>query len=188
MKLLVAATYGVGGLPVIWSGDELALPNDPDWASEPTHADDNRWAHRPALPDEALAQRHDHASVTGAIFEWHCYVGQVRAWLPQLDGQIASEVLPVANPGVLAVGRRHAAGDMVQLYNVTDEEQAWPAEWLGGFTLGAVDHAAKAAPAVSATKTTAGLVDALTARPVRADADGDIHLPPWGVLWLVAGD
>lgn len=188
MKLLVAATYGTGGLPVIWSGDELALPNDPEWASDPTHADDNRWAHRPALPDTALAQRHDHVSVTGAIFEWHCSVGQVRARLPQLDGQIASEVLPVANPGVLAVGRRHAAGDMVQLYNVTDDEQAWPAQWLGSFTLGAVHDAAKVDSAGERTKPAVGLVDALTARPVHSDADGDIHLPPWGVLWLVAGD
>ena len=102
----------------------------------------------------------------------------MRARLPQLDGQIASEVLPVANPGVLAVGRRHAAGDMVQLYNVTDSEQTWPAEWLGGFTLGACTFG-------QGDET---LVDALTARVVHADADGDIHLPPWGVLWLVAGD
>ncbi|NUR08415.1 MAG: alpha-amylase, partial [Nocardioidaceae bacterium] len=45
-----ALVLGFGGLPVIWSGDELALLNDPDWADEPAHADDNRWAHRPALP------------------------------------------------------------------------------------------------------------------------------------------
>lgn len=174
MKLLIAATYGVGGLPVIWSGDELALPNDPDWANDPTRAGDNRWAHRPALPDGALALRHDTSSVTGAVFEWHCYVGQVRAWMPQLDAQIDSEVLPVANPGVLAIGRRHAAGDMVQLYNVTDREQTWPAAWLGTFTLGA--------------RIEQGLVNALTARDVHADAQGDIHLPPWGVLWLIAGE
>ena len=77
---------------------------------------------------------------------------------------------------------------MVQLYNVTDEEQAWPAQWLGSFTLGAVHDAAKVDSAGEQTKPAVGLVDALTARPVHSDADGDIHLPPWGVLWLVAGD
>ena len=47
---------GWGGLPVIWSGDELATPNDPDWAQEPGHESDNRWAHRPALDPARVAQ------------------------------------------------------------------------------------------------------------------------------------
>ena len=41
---------GFGGLPVIWMGDELGLLNDPDWAEEPGHAEDNRWVHRPRMP------------------------------------------------------------------------------------------------------------------------------------------
>src|SRR5215217_6056609 len=50
---------GWGGVPVLWSGDELALPNDPDWADEEGHGDDNRWAHRPRLPWPAAELRHD---------------------------------------------------------------------------------------------------------------------------------
>ena len=44
-----AVAAGWGGVPVVWSGDELAQPNDPSWADEPGHEDDNRWAHRPRL-------------------------------------------------------------------------------------------------------------------------------------------
>src|SRR5699024_140182 len=44
-----AVVFGFGGIPVIWSGDEVAALNDPDWASVPDHADDNRWVHRPRL-------------------------------------------------------------------------------------------------------------------------------------------
>ena len=44
-----AVIMGWGGIPVIWMGDELAMLNDPDWAAEPGHEDDNRWAHRPRM-------------------------------------------------------------------------------------------------------------------------------------------
>ena len=30
--------------------DEIGLLNDPDWAGEPGHAEDNRWVHRPRMP------------------------------------------------------------------------------------------------------------------------------------------
>lgn len=171
MRLLVAATYGFGGLPVIWSGDELALPNDPDWANDPAHAADNRWAHRPALSQDAVDERHDPHTNAGVMFAWHKHVGAVRKGLPQLNASAPTEVLPVTNPSVLALGRRHSAGDMVQLYNVTDAEAVWPAEWLKGFTLGS-------SPVVR---------DALSGNPISLDPAGLIHVPPLGALWLVAG-
>ena len=45
-----AVVLSFGGLPVIWMGDEVGLLNDRGWADEPTHAGDNRWAHRPRMP------------------------------------------------------------------------------------------------------------------------------------------
>ena len=53
LLLAHAVVLGWGGVPVLWSGDELALPNDPGWADEPGHGDDNRWAHRPRLDPAA---------------------------------------------------------------------------------------------------------------------------------------
>ncbi|GAB2538512.1 alpha-amylase family protein [Brachybacterium huguangmaarense] len=54
--LLHAAMLGFGGLPLLYMGDEIALLNDPDWADDPAHAADNRWAHRPAMPWDAVAE------------------------------------------------------------------------------------------------------------------------------------
>ncbi len=50
-----AIVYGWGGIPVIWSGDELAMTDDPKWAQEEGHAQDNRWAHRPRLAGSSRA-------------------------------------------------------------------------------------------------------------------------------------
>ena len=85
-------------------------------------------------------------------------------------------MLPVAHPAILALGRRHRVGDLVQLYNVSDADAGWPADWLTGFTLGA------------ALQGGSGIRDALTDAPVTADADGMIHVPARTPMWLVADD
>jgi amylosucrase len=40
-------------------------------------------------------------------------------------------VLEPADPGVLAVLRRHPEGDLLELYNVTESWRPWPADRLG---------------------------------------------------------
>ena len=68
LRLAHALVLGWGGIPVIWSGDELGQPNDPSWASEPGHEEDNRWAHRPRLDWARAEQRHDRGTVAGRVF------------------------------------------------------------------------------------------------------------------------
>ena len=68
LRLAHALVLGWGGIPVIWSGDELGQPNDPRWASEPGHEEDNRWAHRPRLDWARAEQRHDRGTVAGRVF------------------------------------------------------------------------------------------------------------------------
>ena len=57
--LLHALAFAHGGMPLIYMGDELGLRNDPHWADDPAHADDNRWMHRPPMDWEAAERRHD---------------------------------------------------------------------------------------------------------------------------------
>ncbi len=74
-----ALAAGWGGVPVVWSGDELGQPNDPAWASEPGHEDDNRWAHRPRLDWARAAARHDLRTVPGRVFSGLAHLARVRA-------------------------------------------------------------------------------------------------------------
>lgn len=125
--LLHAAVYGFGGVPLLYSGDELAHLGDPHWAVEPGHAADNRWVHRPRM-DWALAeQRHDPATVPGRVFAGLRHLAAVRAGLPSLHAAVESVPLDVGNDAVLGLLRRHAAGTLVQLYNVSSTWQRVPA-------------------------------------------------------------
>jgi amylosucrase len=163
-------TFGWGGVPVLWMGDELALPNDPAWADQTGHRDDNRWAHRPPMPWAATDLRHDPQTVPGRVFGAVQRLARARAGLPQLHAATDSEVLDPSDPGVLAVLRRHPAGPLLALYNVTSSWRPWPGHRL----------------------TEAGLMsggqpptDALTGQVVAAGADGNLRLAPYAATWLV---
>ncbi len=167
LRLAHALVLGWGGIPVIWSGDELGQPNDPAWAGEHGHEDDNRWAHRPRLDWARAEQRHDRGTVAGRVFSDLVALVRARGRLVHLHGSVETSVGPVDDPGVLVTVREHPVGRFVGVYNVTP--QARP--WLGWRVneLGVADAR-----------------NELTGEILPWGDDGNVWLPPYGVLWLTA--
>lgn len=161
-----AIIFAWGGIPVLWSGDELAMLNDPAWSDEEGHAGDNRWAHRPRLDWHLAEGRHDLTTVGGRVFSGLAHLAHVRAGLPHLHASVASEVLEVDDWGVLGTVRRHPLGPMVGLYNVTAGWRPWSAARVAELGL---DRP----------------FDAIGSRFVEPDADGTFWLPPYATWWLV---
>ncbi len=165
--LVHAIVAGWGGIPVIWSGDELGQPNDASWRSEAGHEDDNRWAHRPRLDWERAAQRDNPDTVPGRVFSGIAHLARVRARLPQLHASAPSTVLTDTDDGVLATVRNHASGPMFGLYNVTGTSRPFPLQRLR-------DHGIQQP------------YDAIGGYPVTAGADGIIWLPPYAAWWVAS--
>jgi amylosucrase len=159
IRLVHALVLGFGGLPVIWMGDELGLLNDPDWASVPEHAEDNRWTHRQRMPWPAPPDTHGvNASLRSLI--------AARRQLPHLHAAVPTEVLDPRDPGVLLLARRHPVGTMLGVYNVTDSQRSVPVEVL---------HEVDLVPGE--------VVDRVTGeRP--SWRDDSLELPPYAALWL----
>ena len=161
-----AIAAGWGGVPVIWSGDELGQPNDPGWADETGHEDDNRWAHRPRLDWERAARRHDLRTVPGRVFGGLAHLARVRAGLPQLHASAPSYVVPDTDDGIFATVRRHPSGIFIGLYNVTPE--------LRTMELDQLHHLGVTRP-----------YDALSGHRVTVGADGILRLPGYATWWVV---
>lgn len=161
-----AVVAGWGGIPVIWSGDELAMPNDPGWSTEPGHEDDNRWAHRPRLDRDRAARRADLRTTEGKVFQGLAHLARVRARLPQLHAATDSTVLLDTDDGVLATVRRHPSGAMVCLYNVTDSWRPFPFAHFSGTGISAP-------------------FNALGGHAVFGGADGQVLLGPYAAWWVV---
>jgi glycosidase len=135
-RLLLAhtAVLGFGGVPVVWMGDELALRNDQEWASDPGHADDNRWVHRPRMPWDVAERRTEPGTVEHAVWTGLRERARVRASLPALHASVEADLLDAVTPAVLAWVRRAPEQELVALHNTSDHRQVWPG-WavpLGG--------------------------------------------------------
>ena len=162
-RLLLAHTVvlGFGGVPVLWSGDELATPNDPAWADDPAHADDNRWVHRPRLDWAAAERRHVGGTVEHEVWTELQARARVRAGLPALHAAVEPELLDAVNGAVLAWVRRAPEQTLVALHNMSESWQIWP-------------RAAVPLPDP--------LCDALSGEEL---AEGDLVLAPYACRWLV---
>lgn len=172
LRLANAIIYGWGGVPVLWSGDELGQLNDPNWDTEPGHEADSRWVGRPVLSEEAVAQRHDPTTIPGRVFGDLVHLGKVRASLPQLGAEVRTVVAPVDDDGVLVTVREHPRGSFVGVYNVTGDWRALPAWRLAEYgVLGAVDVLTDTVPAGAAS--------------LEGNGDGMVPVPPFAAWWLV---
>ena len=172
LRLANAIIYGWGGVPVIWSGDELGQFNDPNWDTEPGHESDSRWAGRPALDESRMENRHDRSTVEGRVFSDLAHLGKVRAGLPQLSADVRTVVAPVDDEGVLVTYRDHPRGSFVGVYNVTPDWRSVPAWRLAEYgVLGAVDVLTGTVPSDSTT--------------LEGSGDGQVPVPPYAAWWLV---
>jgi amylosucrase len=168
IEMLYSVAFSFGGIPLIYMGDEIAMLNDPGWADEPEHSDDNRWLHRPRMDWAAAARRHDRGSVEQRCFDSLRRLGETRRTTKSLRSDATTSVVPVDNPHVLAYVRSHPRADpMLALANFSDDEESIGLDALAHAGFGARVH-----------------VHSSLGRIVTAD--GRLHLPAWGFVWATS--
>ncbi len=119
----------VGGIPLLYLGDELAMLNDYGYRDDPAKSEDSRWVHRPAYDWERHAQRLDESTVAGRV-----YLGLQRLIALRKEHSVFSgaslEVVDSGSPHVLAYLRLHAGQRALVLANFSEAPQVVPANVL----------------------------------------------------------
>jgi amylosucrase len=159
-----AMILGFGGLPLIYMGDEIALLNDDNYQQEVEHADDSRWLHRPKMPWDVVTRLDEPGSDAHLMYEGFRRLIDSRKGLESLHASVATQVYATADPAVVRFVRRHPAGDLVQVYNVSDREVWAPAADINGQYSGL----------------TYDRISKTTVEPVA----GRFRLAPYATLWL----
>jgi amylosucrase len=166
LESMYAIVFSFGGLPLIYMGDELAMPSDPGWAADPAHAHDNRWMHRPPMDWDLAGRRHDPETPGGRAFAAIRRLAEARRSLLALRAGGSTEILPTPNRCVLAYRRAHPrSAPFLSLTNFSDVPQSADA--------GIIARAGLSQPAH--VHSSAGRLDI---------SGGRIELPPWGFAWL----
>ena len=67
--LAYSVAMSLGGISLIYLGDEVGQLNDYSYVDDPARRDDTRWVNRPPRPDHLYALRLDKATVPGRIYD-----------------------------------------------------------------------------------------------------------------------
>jgi len=59
----------VGGIPLIYLGDEIGTLNDYSYQEDPAHHHDSRWVHRPKADWNKYEKRNDPTSIEGRVYQ-----------------------------------------------------------------------------------------------------------------------
>jgi amylosucrase len=140
--------FGFGGIPLLYMGDEIGMLNDESYLDDPAKAEDNRWIHRPAMkwPVALRAMEPLAPSATATTSVQHRIregidrLIAIRKELGALHASVATTVRATSVPGVIVFDRRHPAGHLVQVYNVSDSPKWIDTNDLGGLYGELVDH------------------------------------------------
>lgn len=164
LLMIHSLIIGNGGIPLLYSGDEIATLNDYRYRSDPNKQVDNRWVHRPTFDWERAAQRHDVETPQGKVYNGLAHLIELRKQTPAFDvGKMV--FFDSENRHILSYT---CNGAVLVLANFSDHAQAVSVEVLQ-------QHWSKQ-----------GMVsDLVTGLEIRFD--GVLSLEPYQFMWLVGG-
>lgn len=147
------------GIPVLYSGDEIAQENDYTYHKNPKRYDDSRYLHRGAFSWENAEKRNDADSVQGRVFSGMQKLISLKKEHSVFDGTADVRTVDTWEDSILGVIRENDEEKLVELYNFGRNGRiAWINEDDGLYT-----------DLISGGETEAKAVD----------------VPPFGFVWLL---
>ena len=160
--LLHSVILSIGGIPLLYLGDEVGILNDYSYEDDPELAEDSRWIHRSQFDWERAETRFDTETIVGQLFQQIKLLIQLRKQTPILaDGHTL--VIDTQNPHVLGYVRNY---EMVVVANFSESHQKFLTDVLRAYV-----------PSLSRVS------DLVTNDTVTLGAE--VTLAPYQFLWLV---
>ena len=105
--LIHSVILSIGGIPLIYLGDEVGMLNDYGYRNDPTKAGDSRWVHRPYADWTKIAQRTEPDALQARVYGGLRHLIGVRKGTQAFAGDDMS-VVDAGNPHIFAYLRQHA--------------------------------------------------------------------------------
>lgn len=137
--LIHAIILTIGGIPLLYLGDEIGMLNDYSYREDPAKTDDSRWVHRPFADWDLYARRSNPNTIEGRIFNGLKRLIDLRKSQPVFSGQEV-QVFDTGNPQVLGYIRIHGSQRVLVLANFSEQEQILPENLLRLYGLGYEYH------------------------------------------------
>ena len=146
------------GIPVIYSGDEVAQLNDYSYHDDPDKAADSRYLHRGSFDWEKAALRNDPETVQGRMYQALRELETIRSANEVFTASAAFSTLDTGSENVLGLRREYGSQVLYALFNFSDDNRT---AYFDGIISG---------------------VNAITGENVRGMST---ELKPYGFVWII---
>lgn len=117
--LLNSVILSIGGIPLLYLGEEWGTINDYEFVRDPAKASDTRWVHRPRMNWDWLNDAQQESMARNRIFESIRRLISLRKGEPSFAG-MQMELIPTDCPHVLGYLRQHDGNRLVVLANFSE--------------------------------------------------------------------
>lgn len=129
INMLRSILVSVGGIPLLYAGDEYGMLNDYTFLSDPTKVNDSRWVHRSKKKWVAADDLTDTDTLEWRFFHEMVKLFTLRKQLPAFrNGRM--ELVDTGNPHLFAYVRSEAAQRLLIVNNFSEFEQVVAADHL----------------------------------------------------------
>jgi amylosucrase/maltose alpha-D-glucosyltransferase/alpha-amylase len=127
--LLHGIIITIGGIPLLYLGDEIAMLNDYTYDRDPEKVGDSRWLHRPSFDWKRAELRRDESTPVGRVYQQLERLIQLRQQNLAFT-RSETELIDTGNHHVFGFFRNHEQRSVLVLANFTEREQELEARWL----------------------------------------------------------
>ncbi|MBR4551017.1 MAG: amylosucrase, partial [Oscillospiraceae bacterium] len=117
---LHAYMFTLSGIPVLYSGDEIAQENDYRYHEDPLKAADSRYLHRGRMNWDAAEKRSDPDTPEGRIFLSLRKLEELRNAHRVFDGKADVWLVVTGDNSVLGIGRYYQGEKLIGLFNFAE--------------------------------------------------------------------
>lgn len=162
--MLHGVMIAAGGIPLIYSGDEVAQLNDYSFQRDPHKVNDERWVHRAPFNWGRQAEAERQPDIPhGQVFNRLLRLIRLRAQDKSFDG-VDTYFFDSGSPHLLTFAR---SGSLVVVANFSDHPQTLP--WLALREVWGMPKRAS---------------DLISGEVL--DVESPLSLPPWALMWIKA--
>ena len=122
-SMLHAFMFTLSGVPVIYSGDEIAQTNDWSYHNDPIKAEDSRYLHRGNLDWKKAAKRNSRTGVEAKVFKAIKKMEKIRFDNRCFDSQAKASLIRTGNNNVLGIKKEFRGQTLIALFNFSDNDQ-----------------------------------------------------------------
>ncbi|MBR0463213.1 MAG: amylosucrase [Clostridia bacterium] len=131
---LHALVLTMSGLPIIYSGDEIAQENDYSYHDDPLKQADSRYLHRGRFPWENVPLIDDPDTVQSVMFRSLRQLEALRAEHRVFNCLADTWIVNTGDDAVLGIGRYYEGEKLIALFNFGDSDRYISVDELGDYT------------------------------------------------------